>query len=110
VARNIDKVAAGFLADVVAQVPDDGGGAFGAARLARIVAAIPARLEPGQGLRPGRLTDPKWVRHPKVPMSEETRRRLDRLAEQSRTSGRKISPMPIAAQLLEKALAGIPER
>jgi hypothetical protein len=109
-AKNIDRIAAGLGAEVVAPVPDTGGGAFGAARLARIVAAIQARLEPGQGLRPGRPTDPSWVRHPKVPMSEATRRRLDRLAEQSSRSGRRISPMQIAAQLLEDALAGIPER
>jgi hypothetical protein len=43
-------------------------------------------------------------------MSEATRRRLDRLVEQSSRSGRRISPMQIAAQLLEEALAGIPER
>jgi hypothetical protein len=109
-AKNIDRIAAGLGAEVVAPVPDTGGGAFGAARLARIVAAIQARLEPGQGLRPGRPTDPSWVQHPKVPMSEATRRRLDRLAEQSSAGGRRISPMQIAAQLLEDALAGIPER
>jgi hypothetical protein len=109
-AKNIDRIAARLGAEVIGRVPETGGGAFGAARLARIVAAIQARLEPGQGLRPGRPTDPSWVRHPKVPMSEATRRRLDHLAEQSSTAGRRISPMQIAAQLLEEALAGIPER
>jgi hypothetical protein len=57
-AKNIDRIAAGLGAEVVGPVPETGGGAFGAARLARIVAAITARLEPGQGLRPGRPTDP----------------------------------------------------
>ena len=38
-------------------VPDTGAGAFGAARLAHVVAAIQARLLPGQGLCPGRPTD-----------------------------------------------------
>ena len=109
-AKNIEKIAAGLGAKVVAQVPHTGGGAFGAARLARIVADIQARLEPGQGLRPGRPTDANWVRHPKVPMSEATRQRLARLAEQSSTGGRKVSPMQIAARILEEALAGIPER
>ena len=85
-------------------MPDTGGGAFGAARLAHIVATIQARLEPGQGLRPGRPTDANWVRHPKVPMSDATRQRLARLAEQSSTGGRKVSPMQIAAQILEDAL------
>ena len=107
--KNIEKTAAGLGAKVIAQVPDTGGGASGAARLARIVATKQARLEPGQGLRPGRPTDASWVRHPKVPMSDVTRQRLARLAEQSSTGGRKVSPMQIAAQILEEALLGIPE-
>jgi hypothetical protein len=109
-AKNIEKIAAGLGARVVARLPHTGGGAFGAARLAKIVADLQARLEPGQGLRPGRPTDASWVRHPKVPMSEATRQRLTRLAEQSSIGGRKVSPMQIAAQILEDALSGIPER
>ena len=109
-AKNIEKIAAGLGAKVVGQVPDTGGGAFGAARLAHIVQAMQARLAPGQGRRPGRPTDASWVRHPKVPMSDATRQRLARLAEQSSTPKRKISPMQIAAQILEDALAGVPER
>lgn len=109
-AKNIDKIAAGLGAKVICQVPDTGGGAFGAARLARIVQDIQARLVPGQGLRPGRPTDASWVRHPKVPMSDATRNRLERLAEQSSTNGRKVSPMQIAAQILEDVLAGVPEQ
>src|SRR5271167_1032584 len=109
-AKSTDRIAAGLGAKVVGKVPHTGGGAFGAARLARIVADIQARLEPGQGLRPGRPTDASWVRHPKVPMSEATRQRLTRLAEQSSIGGRKVSPMQIAAQILEDALNSIPER
>ena len=109
-ARNIEKIAAGLGAKVVCQVPHTGGGAFGAARLARIVQTIQARLVPGQGLRPGRPTDGSWVRHPKVPMSEATRQRLSLLAEQASTGGRKVSPMQVAAQILEDALAGMQER
>jgi hypothetical protein len=108
-AKDIEKIAAGLGANVVVRVPHTGGGAFGAARLARIVADLQARLEPGQGLRPGRPTDASWARHPKVPMSEATRRRLDRLAEQGSTGGRKVSPMQVAARILEEALAGLPE-
>jgi hypothetical protein len=67
-----------------------------------------ARLKPGQGRRPGRPTDPSWVRHPKVPMSEATRQRLVRLAEESSRSGRKVTPMQIAGQILEDALSGMP--
>jgi len=109
-AKNIEKIAAGLGAKVVTRMPHTGGGAFGAARLARIVVALQAHLEPGQGIRPGRPTDANWVRHPKVPMSEATRQRLTRLAEQSRTGGRKVSPMQLAAQILEDALSGIPGR
>ncbi len=108
--KNIEKIAAGLGAKVVCQVPNTGGGAFGAARLAKIVETIQGRLVPGQGRRPGRPTDASWVRHPKVPMSEATRQRLTSLAEQSSTGGRKVSPMQIAARILEEALAGIPER
>src|SRR5260370_30581024 len=107
---NIEKIAAGLGAKVVGKVPHTGGGAFGAARLAKIVEDIQARLVPGQGRRPGRPTDASWVRHPKVPMSDVTRPRLTRLAEQRSTGGHKVSPMQIAARILEEALAGVPER
>jgi hypothetical protein len=108
-AKNVKKIAAGLGEDVIGKVPHTGGGAFGTARLARIVATIQARLVPGQGRRPGRPTDATWVRHPKVPMSEATRQRLTRLADQISTDGRKVSPMQIAAQILEEALASLPD-
>ncbi len=108
-AKNIDTIASRLGAKVVVHVPQVGGGAFGAARLARIVAQLRSRLVPGQGRRAGRPTEAKWVRHPKVPMSEATQRRLVRLAEEASTSGRKISPMQLAAQILEEALAGLPD-
>jgi hypothetical protein len=109
-AKNINKIATGLGATVVVQVPNTGGGAFGAARLAKIIETMQARLAPGQGRRPGRPTDANWVLHPKVPMSGETKQRLTELAAQSSTQGRKVSPMQIAAQILEEALAGIPVR
>jgi hypothetical protein len=108
-AKNIKQIADKLGARISWRVPDVGAGAFGAARLARIVATMQARLEPGQGLRPGRPTDASWVRHPKVPMSDVTRHRLALLAEQSSTGGRKVSPMQIAARILEEPLAGMPE-
>ena len=108
-AKNIEQIADKLGARIAGQVPDVGGGAFGAARLARIVETMQGRLEPGQGLRPGRPTDASWVRHPKVPMSDATRQRLALLAEQSSTGGRKVSPMQIAARILEEALADVPE-
>lgn len=104
-ASNIERIAKALGAKVVTQVPDTGGGAFGAARLAKIVAAVQARLTPGQGRRPGRPTEARWVRHPKVPMSEATERRLILLARRASEEGRKVSPMQVAAQILEEALA-----
>jgi hypothetical protein len=107
-AKNIDKIASLLGARVIGQVPETGGGAFGAARLAQIVASLPARLEPGHGRRPGRPTNAAWVHHPKVPMSEETVRKLTRLAELASTSERRVSPMQIAAHLLEEVVAQCP--
>jgi len=109
-ARNINQIAERLGAQVVTQVPATGGGAFGAARLARIIEALQARLVPGQGRRAGRPSDASWVRHPKVPMSAATEQRLMRLAERASTAGRKVSPMQLAAQILEEALADIPEQ
>jgi hypothetical protein len=108
-ARNIQSIADKLGAKVVGQVPETGGGAFGAARLARVVAALQSRLEPGQGVRAGRPTDPTWVEHPKVPMSEATFHKLARLAERASTEDRKVSPMQMAAQLLEEAVSDLSE-
>ncbi len=69
-ATKTEEIAAALGAVHVVRLPHTGGGAFGAARLAEIVADIQGRLEPGQGIRPGRPTDANWVRHPKVPMSD----------------------------------------
>ena len=55
-ARNIEKIAAGLGAEVVGQIPDVGGGAFGAAWLARIVESMQVRLVPGQGFRELEIT------------------------------------------------------
>jgi hypothetical protein len=109
-AKNIKRIADGLGAKILGKVPDTGGGAFGAARLVHIVESLRARLVPGQGKRAGRPSDATWVRHPKVPMSDATAQRLRLLAEQASDSGRKISPMQIAAQILEDALAGIREQ
>jgi hypothetical protein len=106
-AKNIEQIAELLGAKVVSRVPDVGGGAFGAARLAKIFEVLQARLVPGQGKRAGRPSDANWVRHPKVPMSQATEQRLNRLAEKASITGRKISPMQLAAQILEDALAGL---
>ena len=95
------KIAERMGAVHVGQLPDTGGGAFGAARLAAI---LKERLEPAQGRRPGRPTNVRWVFRPKVPMSEETQRQLILLADQLSSPERRISPMQLAAQLLEEAV------
>ncbi len=100
-AKNIQKLTEALGARVVGQVPETGGGALGMARLA---AVLRARLEPGQGRRPGRPSDPLWVHQRKVPMSAETLARLTHLAASVSTAERKVSPMQVAAQLLEESL------
>lgn len=104
-ARKIKQIADALGAEIVGRIADVGGGAFGAARLPHAVAALKDRLRPAQGLRPGRPTEVEWVHHPKVPMSEKTARKLRRLAGRASTPRRKISPMQLAAQLLEDAVA-----
>ncbi|MSU78959.1 MAG: hypothetical protein EXS16_12800 [Gemmataceae bacterium] len=103
-ANNIKKIAAILGAKIVTEVPDTGGGAFGAYRLAEIVARLQSRLEPGQGKRPGRPTAVDWVHHRKLPMSDETFKKLEQLAVKASTADRKVSPMQLAAQLLEEAI------
>jgi hypothetical protein len=102
--KNREKLAELLGAKIVGEVPDVGGGAFGMARMARI---LHQRLTPSRGERPGRPTNPSWVLRPKVPMSEATARRLARMAEAMSTADRKVSPMQVAAQLLEEAVGRV---
>lgn len=104
-ARNIKHIAKALGAEIVGQVPDVGGGAFGAARLPHVVNALKERLRPSTGRRPGRPTNADWSHHPKVPMSDNTIEALRELAEQISSPERKVSPMQLAAQLLEEAVA-----
>ncbi|MDA1053178.1 MAG: hypothetical protein O3C40_22225 [Planctomycetota bacterium] len=101
-AKNVNKIAGKLGATVKAKAPDTGGGGFGMARLAEI---LTARLQPSQGLRPGRPSDPSWVLQGKVPMSEETKERLTALAEKLSSEGRRVSPTQVAAQLLEVSVS-----
>ncbi len=91
-------------AKIVAKALDTRGGTLGAYRLAEIVARLQARLEPGQGKWPGRPTAVNWVHHRKLPMSDETFKKLERIAVKASTNDRKVSPMQLAAQLLEEAI------
>ena len=104
-AKNIKKIADLLGAKIVADLPETGGGTFGAARLAEIVARLQTRLEPGQGKRPGRPTAAEWVHHRKLPMSDETFKKLEELAAKASTEERRVAPMQLAAQLLEEAIA-----
>ena len=106
---NVKKIAELLGARHVATLPHTGGGVFGAARLAHIVAELQARLAPSVGKRPGRPTDSTWTEAPKVPMTAETEAKLARLAARASTDQRKISPMQLAAQLLEEAVASLPD-
>ncbi len=72
--------------------------------MARLAEILTERLQPSQGRRPGRPSDPSWVLQGKVPMSEETKARLAALAEELSGAGRRVSPMQVAAQLLEESL------
>lgn len=101
-ARNIDSIAGKLGATVVGQVPEYPPGAFGVARLAKI---LRDRLKPSEGKRPGRPSNPDWSRRSKVPMAVETEERLRLLAEHLSDENRKVSPMQVAAQLLEEATA-----
>lgn len=91
-AKNIDNLAKRLGARVVGSVPDVGGGAFGMARLAGLIASLRERTQPGQGHLPD------------VPISTATQRKLERLAELISTPDHKVSPIQVAAQLLDDAV------
>lgn len=94
------RIAKKLGATVVARFPETGGGAFGAARLA----ALRARLQPRVGVRPGRPTDSSWNLRRKIPLSAGTLRKLEQIAAEVSDSDRKVSPMQVAAQLLEQGV------
>ena len=100
--ETIERLAKKLGARVKGKVPDDSAGAFGMAALAE---GLRRRLEPSAGKRPGRPTNPKWTRRPKVPMAPLTEDRLRELARLLSDNERKISPMQVAAEILEQATA-----
>ncbi len=102
--QNPQEFAALFGAKLIGEVPDTGAGPFGIARLAHI---MHQRLTPGQGERPGRPTDATWDSRPKVPMSALTRQYLDEIAKLLSSPERQVSPMQVAAQLLEEAVCRV---
>ena len=105
-AKSVNKIARKLGATIKGKVPDTGGGAFGMARLAEV---LTARLQPSRGRRPGRPTDPSWESQGKVPMSAETKKQLEIVAAKMSDEKRRVSPMQVAAQLLEDSVARLAE-
>ena len=87
-ANNINTIAAKLGAVVVGQVPDAGGGAFGAAKLACDVSRLRAE---------SRL----------VRIASVTLEKLTRIAARASTPERRIDPLEVAAHLLEEAVAAL---
>ena len=67
------------------------------------------RLEPGRGERPGRPSDPTWTVQRKLSMNEQTLELLGKAADAVSTHERRVSPMQIAALLIEDATQGLAE-
>ena len=101
-AKNIEVLARKLGATVVGTVPETSAGAFGIAALANI---LRQRLEPSVGKRPGRPSYAPWSKRPKVPMAPETEDRLRELSHLLSEGERQISPMQVAALILEQATA-----
>lgn len=101
-AKNVETLAKKLGATVAGTVPDYSAGAFGMAKLAE---TLRERLEPSVGKRPGRPSNPAWSKRPKVPMAPETEQRLKELANLLSAGERQVSPMQVAALILEQATA-----
>lgn len=101
-AKNIKRLADRLGAKVAGVVPHYSAGAFGVTVLAKV---LKEKLEPGRGKRPGRPSNPTWEKRPKVPMSNDTEQKLNELARLLSDEERQVSPMQVAAQILEDATA-----
>ena len=62
------------------------------------------RLQPSRGQRPGRPSNPAWVIQRKLSMSVPTLRILEQIAQHISNENRRVSPMQVAAILLEEAI------
>jgi len=101
-AKNIETLAKKLGATVAGTVPEYSAGAFGIAALAE---TLRNRLEPSIGKRPGRPSNAAWSSRPKVPMAPETEARLKELSQLLSQGDRRVSPMQVAALILEEATA-----
>lgn len=79
-------------------------------RLSKLGRRLRSRLAPGQGERPGRPSDPSWTVERKHSMSEETLAMLEQFAEALSTNKRRVSPMQVAALLVDDAAKSVGER
>lgn len=102
--KRIAGIARQMGAKHVGTLPAVGGGAFGMARLAQL---LHERLTPSAGKRPGRPTNGTWTEQRKVPMSAETLSALQQLSARLSSPQRKVSPMQLAAQLLEDCVVKV---
>lgn len=80
-----------------------GVGTWGLDELACFGVRLRSRLAPGQGERPGRPSDPSWTLQRKLSMNPRTLAALERLAGELTTSERSVSPMQVAAMIIEDA-------
>lgn len=102
---NMDKIAKGLRADRGEKM-SAGGGCFGAMQIAGEVAA---RFRVPKG--GGRATDPTWTEQRLVRLAPETLRRLEELSERLSTEVPvRVTPLQLAALLIEKASERISER
>jgi hypothetical protein len=102
--KRIARIAKDIGAKHRGHLPAVGGGAFGMAQIAQL---LHERLAPSAGKRPGRPTNDRWTEHPKVPMSSDTLASLREISAQLSSEERKVSPMQLAAQLLEESVVRI---
>jgi hypothetical protein len=96
---DLDKVARGLGAVRRGTVRAEGGW-FGAAQLA---ADVGARFRAPAG--GGRATDPGWTERRLLPLAPETLARLERLSAALGERGVVVTPLQVAALLLERAAA-----
>ena len=101
-AKNTKQIADKLGAAHLGQIHHSPAGAFGMTARAHLLGQ---RLQPSHGIRMGRPTDPSWVLREAVPMSEQTKNCLKQMADELSTEHRKISPMQLAAQLLEQSVS-----